>query len=82
MASKTEIKNNYSYSFPLCSVLFVLFLALKLTGHINWSWWWVTAPLWGPWVALLLFLLGASVCVFVVLGLMKLVEWHEKRSGK
>jgi uncharacterized membrane protein len=25
----------------------VLFVALKLTGHIDWSWWWVFAPVWG-----------------------------------
>lgn len=24
----------------------ILFLYLKLTGEINWSWWWVTAPFW------------------------------------
>lgn len=29
-------------------VLFIVFLVLKLTGVIAWSWWWVTAPLWGP----------------------------------
>jgi hypothetical protein len=28
------------------SVLFLVFLVLKLTGVIDWSWWWVTAPLW------------------------------------
>ncbi len=27
--------------------LFVIFLILKLTKVIDWSWWWVTAPLWG-----------------------------------
>jgi hypothetical protein len=27
-------------------LLLVLFIALKLTGHINWSWWWVMSPLW------------------------------------
>jgi len=31
-------------TFP--TVLFVVFLVLKLTGYIAWSWWWVTAPLW------------------------------------
>lgn len=31
----------------LLSVLFVVFLVLKLMGIIAWSWWWVTAPLWG-----------------------------------
>ena len=28
-------------------LLFLLFLTLKLTHVIDWSWWWVTAPLWG-----------------------------------
>lgn len=28
--------------------LFILFLALKLTHVIAWSWWWVCAPLWAP----------------------------------
>lgn len=30
------------------TVLFIVFLVLKLTGLIDWSWWWVTAPLWIP----------------------------------
>ena len=28
-------------------ILFIVFLVLKLTHVIDWSWWWVTAPLWG-----------------------------------
>lgn len=28
-------------------LLGVLFVGLKLTGHIDWSWWWVTSPFWG-----------------------------------
>ena len=31
----------------LCSILFIVFLVLKLCNVIDWSWWWVTAPLWG-----------------------------------
>lgn len=27
--------------------LFLLFLGLKLAGSIDWSWWFVFAPLWG-----------------------------------
>lgn len=27
-------------------LLTILFIGLKLTGYITWSWWWVTAPLW------------------------------------
>jgi hypothetical protein len=33
-------------SLPL--LLFFVFLVLKLAGGIDWSWWWVTAPLWLP----------------------------------
>lgn len=32
-------------------VLFIVFLVLKLTGAINWSWWWVISPLWIPFAA-------------------------------
>jgi hypothetical protein len=28
-------------------LMFLIFMTLKLTGFIDWSWWWVTAPLWG-----------------------------------
>ena len=27
-------------------VLFLVFLVLKLTDNIDWSWWYVTMPLW------------------------------------
>lgn len=39
---------NYSGGFYLgiCDILFLIFLVLKLTGNIDWSWWWVTSPLW------------------------------------
>ena len=35
-------------------LLGVLFVALKLTGFIDWSWWWVTLPFWGGIVLVLL----------------------------
>ena len=34
-------------------LLGVLFVALKLTGYIDWSWLWVLAPFWIPWVIIL-----------------------------
>lgn len=27
-------------------MLAIVFIVLKLTGVINWSWWWVLSPLW------------------------------------
>lgn len=39
----SETKSN---GMGCLTVLFFIFLALKLSGIIVWSWWWVTAPLW------------------------------------
>lgn len=41
----------------------LLFLTLKLTGHIGWSWWWVTAPFWLPSVLVALILAVTAVVV-------------------
>lgn len=32
-------------------LLAILFIGLKLGNVITWSWWWVLAPLWGPFAA-------------------------------
>lgn len=29
-------------------LLTIVFITLKLTGYITWSWWWVLAPMWMP----------------------------------
>lgn len=29
-------------------LLFIVFLVLKLTGYIDWSWWWIFSPFWIP----------------------------------
>ena len=43
-------------------VLFLIFLTLKLAGTIAWSWWWVTAPLWGGFALVFAGLALAAVC--------------------
>lgn len=44
------------------TLLFVVFLVLKLCKVIDWSWWWVTAPLWG---SVALFVVTLIICVVV-----------------
>lgn len=46
-------------------LLGIVFIVLKLTGYINWSWWWVTAPLWGGF-ALLLLVIAVALGVAVI----------------
>ena len=45
----------------ICSVLGLIFVTLKLTGVIAWSWLWVLLPFWGPavLVVILVFLAAA-----------------------
>lgn len=34
--------------FPFLPILALIFITLKLTGYITWSWLWVLSPLWIP----------------------------------
>jgi len=54
-----------STGVSLTGLLFIAFLVLKLTKVIAWSWWWVTAPLWGP-IALLLVFLVVLLIIWLV----------------
>ena len=53
--------NNTSNGLGLGTVLFIVFLILKLTDTIDWSWWWVTSPLWIP--------LALGVVIMGIIGL-------------
>jgi hypothetical protein len=57
-------KNNTGSGLSLPGVLFIIFLILKLTENIDWSWWWVTSPLWIP---VCLFLGVFLLCVGIIL---------------
>jgi hypothetical protein len=39
------MSDNKSNGIGFGGVLTVLFVGLKLTGYIDWSWWWVTSPI-------------------------------------
>ena len=62
--------DNAGGGLGFCSVLFLIFLVLKLTDTISWSWWWVTAPLWGS-VALGVVII---VVVFIVSAIVVAVQ--------
>lgn len=70
------------FSFPILSLTGLLFVALKLTHQINWSWWWVTLPFWGlPSV-----LLGFAAVFFLVWCVLKLgcafIDWRSNRRRR
>jgi hypothetical protein len=47
-------------------LLTIVFITLKLTKYIDWSWWWVVSPIWIPIIlATVIYLLG---CLMEVIG--------------
>jgi len=62
MAVRAEVSSG---SIGFGGLLFLVFLVLKLTHYIDWSWWWVTAPLWGGLVAVV----AVMVFMLIVVGL-------------
>lgn len=50
-------------------LLAIVFITLKLTGYIAWSWWWVLAPIWG----------SIALALAVFLPLAALAIWAKRR---
>lgn len=51
-------------------LLTIVFITLKLTNVITWSWWWVLLPLWGP----MAFMLSLGGIVLIGLGVLSLIR--------
>jgi len=57
-----------SNGIGILGVLGIVFIVLKLTGYIDWSWWWVTAPFWGVIVGALFIITVMVIIVFLIKG--------------
>ena len=56
MSDKTT---HYGASFT--ELLLIVFIVLKLTNVINWSWWWVLSPLWISLGIVVIILIGFGI---------------------
>ena len=65
MSTSSSSSSSSSSGIGVLGLLGVAFVVLKLTGFINWSWWWVTLPFWGG-LALVLFILAIVGIVYVL----------------
>ena len=50
-------------------LLFIVFLILKLTDNIDWSWWWVTSPLWIP--------LALVALIALIIGIVAIIAYKK-----
>ena len=61
----SNVENNAKrtvISWPLTSILTIVFVVLKLTSVIDWSWWWVLSPLWIS----ALFVVAVFILIFII----------------
>jgi aspartokinase-like uncharacterized kinase len=66
-----------SNGISLSMIIFIIFLVLKLTDNIDWSWWWVTSPLWLPMLSVVVALMFAfilSIIVTFISGIFELFD--------
>lgn len=68
------MNSNVSGGLGLPTILTLIFLVLKLCDVIDWSWWWVFAPIWI--IAVLIF--GILGIVGVVIGISFIVHRFRK----
>ncbi len=61
-----------SISIGFSGILFIVFLILKLTNVIAWSWWWVTAPLW--------ITIALNILIIISIVLFQLIIHRKKRN--
>lgn len=52
-------ENSNSSGIGFFTLLGLVFVVLKLTKYIDWSWWWVTLPFWGGFAIIGFFLIVA-----------------------
>ena len=65
MINKGENCMKNEESVGIGFILFIVFLVLKLTNVVTWSWWLVTAPLWIPFGIVLVIVIIATVVTII-----------------
>lgn len=67
---RSNTSTSHSGGIGFLGLLAILFIALKLTGFISWSWWWVLAPLWGGF-ALVLMIFALVFVLYLIRDMLK-----------
>ena len=65
-----NVKTPTNGGIGFLGALTILFIALKLTHIIDWSWWWVLATLWIP-VAVVLGIIAIAAIVMLIVKVIK-----------
>ena len=69
--TKEQNKETATWFTPMCFLTTIAFVVLKLTNIIDWSWWWVFAPLWMPLAG---FILIVVILITIALIMNKVIK--------
>jgi len=59
------MSNSSSSGIGVAGLLTIVFIVLKLTKFVAWSWWWVLSPIW----------ISFLFWIVVIVGLVGLLTW-------
>jgi hypothetical protein len=74
----SDKSSSSSSGIGVAGLLGVVFVTLKLTGYIDWSWWYVTMPFW---LGIAIFLAIVAV-VFGMAGFVALLNYFIGRKNR
>lgn len=74
--------NKRSGGVGILGLLGIAFIVLKLTGYIDWSWWWVTAPFWGLFAIFIIIWLVCVVAIAIIDALDKVLTNYKKDKSR
>lgn len=70
--SNNTSSSSSSSGIGFLGLLTIVFITLKLTGHITWSWWWVWSPM----------IFGLVMWLLIVGGVICYVAYNESQNKK
>ena len=65
-------KSTQTSGIGFTSLLTILFIGLKLTGYIDWSWWWVLSPTW----------ISFAFFVLILIIIIGILVWTDIQDNK
>lgn len=80
MSSNSNNNGSAAGVIGFCDLLTIVFIVLKLTGVISWSWLWVLAPIWIPVAIILAMLLVVLIVVLVKEGVKQTEEKQHRQE--
>lgn len=72
---------DFNVSGLFIGLLGIIFVAAKLWGVINWSWWLVLAPFWAPTALVIIFVFCWILFVGMLFLIGSVITWVEGRRA-